>query len=1055
MATLARVLAAGLVPLLFMAGAAVDGLPPGAAASTGAYRIQLMDSGVRADLQSLGISLKLDYGAFGIVHLSDDRLAALEARGIPALPEDLHSINLDGFHFDTRVGEPNIPVGLRAEPPTPGSVASVLIQFEGPIRPEWRDSVRDAGATIIDYIPANAFLVRAPAERLDDLAGLPHVQWTGPYHPAYKVRPSLVGISSPAPVEILMFPGAPLSPVLSELDAASIHQAYEGPRLSLVVATVSWEEVQSIARLPGVYYVEPYYETLPSNYRAQAVQTTGLPPDAWGSRKLWDAGLNGTGQIIAVADSGLDYDHVFFRESAAETVKDGGDIYNVTDLTRRKVVRYLVMSNYTGVDPLTDPWAWKDSRYTQVSGNLTSGHGTMSSGVLAGNDDGIGSSDNDGIAKGAKLILEDIGTVCRNPAHFNWWDDCLSYIPSDYADLFGAAYDEGARIHSNSWGRTNSNYDIRARMVDEWMWNHTDSFIVFSNGNGGSCAPLKHGVGSPATAKSAYSSGMSQTYPNEDNVSCQSSPGPTGDGRMKPTGIAVGSGKISRSSGDPWDNASTTWEGGFGGTSYSAPVHAGLAAIVRQYFMEGWYPAGEPRPADAFVPSGALLKAMLAAGSRRMMGNYSDMMNESIYPNNAQGWGRVVLDDAIYFRGEARRIEVRDASPGIPSGGGIESISVDVVNPSEPLRIILAWSDYPGAVNADPALVNNLNLVAIAPDGKEYKGNVYYNFSEASPGESKPDAGIYDQRNTVEGVLVNTPAVGTWMISVFGGNVPMGPQPYALVVAGGLGPYPPVTVDPPTGLTAELIGTNLTDVQLSWTLSADDPFIVDHYAVYVSTEYDPARANHTLLALVPAGSTSYTHVGAGYANSSNFFYYVQANTSLGDTAQSAEQAAKFVRPLAAGMQLVSVPLEVQDWSLSRVLQTVAGQYEAAWAYRPGTRDPWRGDWEVKNTSSLTSLDKANGFWIRMMVAGEMAVAGAVPQATNLALVDGWNLVGYPSFVDRTVADALAGLPVEAVEGYDDAAGPYFLRALSPGDVLRAGDAYWIQVSASIVWTVLN
>ncbi len=43
----------------------------------------------------------------------------------------------------------------------------------------------------------------------------------------------------------------------------------------------------------------------------------------------------------------------------------------------------------------------------------------------------------------------------------------------------------------------------------------------------------------------------------------------------------------------------------------STPVVAGAVALVRQYFVEGWYPTGAAVAANAYTPSGPLLKAVM------------------------------------------------------------------------------------------------------------------------------------------------------------------------------------------------------------------------------------------------------------------------------------------------------------------------------------------------------------------------------------------------------------------------------------------------------------
>ena len=43
----------------------------------------------------------------------------------------------------------------------------------------------------------------------------------------------------------------------------------------------------------------------------------------------------------------------------------------------------------------------------------------------------------------------------------------------------------------------------------------------------------------------------------------------------------------------------------------ATPSISGIAAIVRQYYMKGFYPSGHIRQPDAFTPSAALLKATI------------------------------------------------------------------------------------------------------------------------------------------------------------------------------------------------------------------------------------------------------------------------------------------------------------------------------------------------------------------------------------------------------------------------------------------------------------
>lgn len=103
-----------------------------------------------------------------------------------------------------------------------------------------------------------------------------------------------------------------------------------------------------------------------------------------------------------------------------------------------------------------------------------------------------------------------------------------------------------------------------------------------------------------------------------------------------------------------------------------------------------------------------------------------------------------------------------------PSGGG-----------DEPLRITLAWTDYPGDPEAGKALVNDLDLEVIAPGGARYAGN-----ADTYDGGQCLRGGQWDACNNVEGVIVPNAANGVYTVVVRGANVPQGPQPFALAASG-------------------------------------------------------------------------------------------------------------------------------------------------------------------------------------------------------------------------------------------------------------------------------
>ncbi|TLZ53061.1 MAG: hypothetical protein E6K18_01330 [Methanobacteriota archaeon] len=751
-----------------------------------ATTVRVMVDGSQAATLGSDVEVVQSYGSFVVARASPAAIARLSARGLTVTPEDTYTLHVNGFVFDTREGA-MVPAALAAVP-TPGVASYYLVQFVGPVKADWRFDIEGVGARVAGYVANNAYLVRATADQLAAIRTLAEVQWTGYYEPAFRVSPDLLTTPGTVTVDAVVFDGEPVNAVVAAMNKLGLryvgifspnqgiltYGAYDG--FGLVRARLDASLLISIARLRMVRYIEPYeMPHLTNSIEAAVMQTNSTTPPPAGSWRVWDMGIKGDGQTIALSDTGLDYDHSQFRQSqGAPVVLGNGDIYNTTNFGRRKVVRYLTMSQYVGVDPWTT--GYPDAIQDSPNGFCGSGHGTATAGSAAGDDSTFTpQSPEDGMAPNAKIIEMDIGGVDQAMCN-----DVLSYIPNDYATMFGAGYTNGARIFSNSWGATSAAYTLEASMVDRFVWNNPDATILFANGNN----PPNPLVGSPATAKNDISVSGAFAWTNRDNMGAASR-GPTTDGRRKPdvttffctgnSGLCPGAtGGTALSDGDL--STLNSAYSPFGGTSYATPVAAGLTALVRQYFTAGWYPRGLTG-GQAIFPSAALLKGLLAATSVPMASASACPGSDNHYPNIAQGWGRVFLDEGLYFSGDTKKLFVSDNRQGIATGDTV-TYKVRLASPAGKFRAFLAYSDAPGIENANPALVNNLDLDVTDPGGTEYKGNVQ---GTCGSGQTLT-GGSFDQLNNLEGVVRNVAGAGDWTVKVIGANVPMGPQRYALVI---------------------------------------------------------------------------------------------------------------------------------------------------------------------------------------------------------------------------------------------------------------------------------
>ncbi|MDX2174872.1 MAG: S8 family serine peptidase [Candidatus Sumerlaeia bacterium] len=486
---------------------------------------------------------------------------------------------------------------------------------------------------------------------------------------------------------------------------------------------------------------------------------------------LWARGLYGDGQIVAILDTGADYRNCYLSEGETDAtpppVNQGfGAGASTPDLSRRKIISYNML--HAGDNPANGASAYDNQGHgTYVAGNVGASAASAPFDPVVRN----------GPAPAAKFVIQDGG--------FTTLDDCsdLAALGCPVIDLTTTveqAYAQGARIHNNSWGdRENFNpqntYTAICVDFDDMVWRNPDFLIVCAAGNS---ASLGNGsVGSPSVAKNVLSIAGTQN-PNLNTIISFSSIGWADDGRIKPDLAAPASTSTSRPNSTYSDPAVHCLVSTVQGTSMASPMSAGAAALVREYFAKGWYPGGAPEAADEYpTPSAALVKAVMVNGAIRVA-------NEPVAPSRRQGWGRVMLEEALYFAGEARRLVVADrlaefddetdpvfelelSSSGNAAGGNF--------------TVTLAYTDYPALAGAVPALVNDLDLEVESPSGTVYRGNVFDGAGLSATG------GAADSLNNVEKAVLPI-AAGVWKVRVRPSTIIEPGQGFALSVLGDVVP---------------------------------------------------------------------------------------------------------------------------------------------------------------------------------------------------------------------------------------------------------------------------
>lgn len=619
-----------------------------------------------------------------------------------------------------RVGE----AALAERGEAPGDALRILHLDHAPSAAD-RAAIAGAGGEILAYLPANAYLLRAEEPALARLAVLAGVDLLVDYRPAWRVAPELGAAAAraegaPLALTLSFAPGAPIALRAEQAIAlgATLSRTSERSARPRLWLTAPAALLPVLAALPELLWISP---TLPLSDRNN--DSSWIVQSAvLGQRPIWDHGLHGEGQIIGHIDSN------FFPESCFFADPDGAPI----GPTHRKVV---FLGEYAG-------WG--------------SNHGTHTAGTAVGD---------------AAPVDESVGTQLRGGA----WAARLAhsnYAQSGEYDLYAdlLAHDAaGARVHTNSWGQDYvTSYTELCADIDTYSHDREEALVVWAVTNQGLLYTPENAKSTLAVAASYTNDDLGGTYRGFDQH-YSGGLGPTADGRRKPELHAPGYG-IRSADALPCANVVKS------GTSMACPAVAAAAALARQYLVEGWWPSGAPVAGDSLVPSGALLRALLVNSTLPM-----DSLPVG-YPNDLEGWGRLRLEEALYFAGDSRELwldEKRNAA-GLETGD-VFIYRLAVESADEPLAVTLTFTDAPGAPLGAAPVVNDLDLEVVSPSGV-YLGNV---FDEAL-GESVT-GGEADPLNTCERVLIAAPEPGTWEIRVRARAVPLGPQGYGLVVNGDLG----------------------------------------------------------------------------------------------------------------------------------------------------------------------------------------------------------------------------------------------------------------------------
>lgn len=717
--------------------------------------------------QTADLRLITDYGSYALYAMPAAEWNALSAAEQAALmpQQQMNQMWLAGGTVDG-----STDTTLRARVSVNPTI--YLVQFVGPIQSVWLDELAATGVTVMNYVANNGYMVWADGDSFAQLqqwaAGSGVVQYVGAYDAPLKVSPitttarTLAGDGETAVVDVVVqmwrHPGQADTERFIASKSLAVLSDWE-PVLGYQNATLTVLEtaVAEIAARSDVVWVGPKPEMVLND----EVQTQILAGQ-------WRADPNG-----GLAPGYLDW-------LEAKGFSSNPLDYPIVDITDDGVGDGLTWSQAATPASVLDSLntqnrlSYVENCTNQADGGSIGGHGHLNLSIAGGSDVAYGFPYEDALGFQRGLGVNPYGRFAGTRIFSPSFD--ISHCGNSETNLIKTIADKGASISSNSWScpfctdiydAAAQAYDAGTRDADPTVAGNQEMFFIFAAGNKG---PTAATVGTPSSAKNVLTVGASENLRpdwtdgcgipaseanNPMDIASFSSRGPVVGSRVKPELVAPGthvqgaaSPHVDYTGGLICDNyfpAGQTTFAASSGTSHAAPAVAGAASLVH-FWLGSRYNLAAPSP--------AMLKAYLLAHTTYLTGvDAGDSL-----PGSAQGYGMPNLD--LAFNDDARFLV--DQTVLLQDSGEVWQQQINVIDPTQPVRVALVYTDAPGAVGTAPQ-VNDLNLAVKTTDAR-YTGN-WFDGSWSMPG------GLADSANNYETIVLPPGTADSFVLSVTAFNI--------------------------------------------------------------------------------------------------------------------------------------------------------------------------------------------------------------------------------------------------------------------------------------------
>ncbi|HLX59894.1 MAG TPA: S8 family serine peptidase [Planctomycetota bacterium] len=327
------------------------------------------------------------------------------------------------------------------------------------------------------------------------------------------------------------------------------------------------------------------------------------------------------------------------------------------------------------------------------------------------------------------------------------------------ADVVDAAK-KGSRVSNHSYGPVGPGGGVLPVYgdyeVDSANWDgaiHDNNLLCFFAGNEESdAANVKHidffvGMKNGLCIEASSAQAMAGP-PSADGSAFFAKYGPMNDGRVKPDLVAFGD-NVTLDTGINGTISNT-------GTSFSTPACTGVATLVFQHY----------KTVFGSEPSAAAAKALLCETA-------ADLGQPG--PDYIYGFGIVDASAAINLIDSGSGGGASPFVEGTVNNGATQSFALTIPPNTQNLKATLCWMDTPGDPSAAKALVNDLDLLLIDPNGTQH---FPYSLDPNNPTNAATNSGP-NTVDPIEQTIIQNPIAGTWTVKIIGTSIPGGSQAYA------------------------------------------------------------------------------------------------------------------------------------------------------------------------------------------------------------------------------------------------------------------------------------